>query len=294
MIVLLEDPEHLPPGASADDLRRSAEAARIVGWRVFTLPPEERGVPLEDALAYLTRQEPPVPGVFLGFIPDLDRYRELYAGAAGRGILLPNDPEQHRRAMELDRALPALGELTPETVVVRAVEESDAAGETVGYPVFVKGALRSDKEEGWEACVARDPGALRERVARLLARPGRTRGAVLVRRLVPLRHVRTSGKGFPVGREYRVFVLAGEVLAHGYYWDGEDPLAALAPDEEAAVHALASETARRLDVPYLAVDVGQAEDGRWLVVEVNDPQCAGLSQVPPLVLWHRLRERLAS
>jgi hypothetical protein len=51
-----------------------------------------------------------------------------------------------------------------------------------------------------------------------------------------------------------------------------------------------AEAARRLGVPYLTVDIGQVENGQWIVIEVGDAQFAGLSQVSPLKLWSRLKE----
>jgi hypothetical protein len=49
---------------------------------------------------------------------------------------------------------------------------------------------------------------------------------------------------------------------------------------------LAREAARRLEVPYVAVDVGQLEGGSWIVIETGDPQFSGVSTIPLLRLWH--------
>jgi hypothetical protein len=107
--------------------------------------------------------------------------------------------------------------------------------------------------------------------------------------LVRLRHSRTSPEGFPFGREYRVFVYRETVLTWGYYWEGEDPLRTLSSAEEAEVLQLAREASRRVGVPYLAVDVGQCEDGRWLVIETGDAQFSGITQASPFALWNHLR-----
>jgi hypothetical protein len=116
----------------------------------------------------------------------------------------------------------------------------------------------------------------------------RSRGRVILRRLVRLRHARTSDQGFPLGREYRVFLHEGRPLEYGYYWEGDDPLCWLSAAEETDVLELAATAAGRLGVPYLAVDVGQTEDGDWIVIEPGDGQFAGLSAVEPLRLWNKL------
>jgi hypothetical protein len=116
----------------------------------------------------------------------------------------------------------------------------------------------------------------------------RSRGKVILRELVQLRHTRSSGLGFPLGREFRLFLYKGEVLAFGYYWEGDDPLRQRSSLEEHDMLTIAKEAARRVPTPYLAVDVGQLEDGRWIVIEVGDAQFCGASQVSLWALWNKL------
>ena len=115
-----------------------------------------------------------------------------------------------------------------------------------------------------------------------------------MRRLVKLRHSRASAEGFPFGREYRAFVYHQQIVGLGYYWEGDDPLKALTEDEEQQVRALASEAARRLAVPYVAIDIGQVVSGEWIVIESGDAQFSGVSQIPLLTLWHNLRSAVHS
>jgi hypothetical protein len=79
-------------------------------------------------------------------------------------------------------------------------------------------------------------------------------------------------------------------VTYGYYWDGDDPLRRLAPAEERAVLGLALEGARRLEVPYVTIDVGQTEAGDWLIIESGDAQFAGIGQGSLFQLWQRLAE----
>ena len=76
--------------------------------------------------------------------------------------------------------------------------------------------------------------------------------------------------------------------------EGEDELAALDPSEREQVSGLALEAFRRLDVPYLTVDIGQTRQGNWIVIEVGDGQFSGLSQIPVHQLWARLTEAVRS
>ncbi|MBW3634894.1 MAG: ATP-grasp domain-containing protein [Armatimonadetes bacterium] len=87
-------------------------------------------------------------------------------------------------------------------------------------------------------------------------------------------------------------MLDGEVLACSYYWQGDDPLATLSVQEQRGVENLAQLAARRLAARYVAIDVGQLENGAWVVIESGGPQFSGFSQIAPLKFWHRLQDAL--
>lgn len=253
MIVLSEAPEQVSPNASARKIAAITRVADLLGFRVYTIPPTfERCGSAENALAHIPCQDTMVTALWVGYIPTPERYAAIYTAALAKGIRLPNTPTQHRTAMEFDQFYPLLEGLTPRSVIIRAVSECAAAGDALGYPVFVKGVVQSRK--------------VKRLAANLFELDNRTRG--------------------------RVVVYDGRILAHGYYWDGEDPLGVLSTEEEATVAALVKRGAERLNAPYVAIDVGQVESGAWTIIEVGDGQFAGHSQIPLLELWNRLREAM--
>jgi hypothetical protein len=253
LIVLAEAPEQLEQSASSRDIAAMTEAARIAGARIYTIPPDfSRCEHAEGALWHVPEQAAEVRGVWIGFIPSPDRYREIYDAALRRRIVLVNSPDEHLTAQEFDRAYPRLGELTPDSLIISSVDQCAGAIAKLGTPVFVKGAVQSRKAKGWKACVAESESELRTLTEQLLALDNRSRGRVVVRKLVQLRASRTSAEGFPFGREYRVFVLDRKTVGWGYYWEGEDTLKALSAPEQRTVLALAEEASRRLAVPSSA------------------------------------------
>jgi len=289
MIVFTEFSPQLAPSASADDLRKATEAAKLTGCRVYHIPPDfEQCETAENALAFVPAQERETLAVWVGYIPTPERYAAVYAAALDKGVRLLNSPEEHLDAQEFDRAYPRLAGLTPASVIVTREDQCGGAARLLGLPVFVKGAVQSRKSRGWRACVAETTDDLRLLCGHLLDLENRSRGRVVVRELVKLRHSRVSAQGFPLGREYRVFLCRGEVFGYGYYWEGDDPLKALTACEERAVLALATEAAERVGTPYIAVDIGQQENGEWIVIETGDAQFSGVSQTPLLALWSRL------
>ena len=291
MILLAEAPELLPPSSSRDDIARSLETARIAGAKIYTIAPDfSQCETAENALWHIPMQTKPTPAVWLGYIPDAARYRAIYDAASLKNIRLFNALDQHTRAQEFDVAYPHLQDLTPRSLILHAPADCQMAAREIGFPMFLKGAVQSRKARGWRACVAHNEAELNELAAHLWNLENRSRGRVVARELVALRHARTHDD-FPLGREYRVFVLHAEILSLGYYWPGADPLAALSHVEEQAVRELAICAAKRLQVPYIAVDIGQLESGEWIVIEVGDAQFAGLSCNSPLGLWNGLLQK---
>lgn len=293
MIVFSEAGPHLPPSASLRDITAMTEAARLIGAQVVAIPDDFATCGgAERALEWAPKRSSPAPALWIGYIPSPERYRALYLAAISKNGVLVNSPEQHLDAQEMDRSLPLLGELTPDTVFITSPEQVHEAVKSLGFPIFVKGAVQSRKSRGWQACVADNPEHLERLCAALFSLEARSRGRVALRKLVRLRHARIGPGRFPFGREFRFFVLEGEILAGGYYWEGDDPLASLTVPETVEVHALVREAARRVATPYLTVDVGQDEAGKWWVIETGDGQFSGLSQTPRLELWSQLQVRL--
>ncbi len=293
MIVFSEAEAYPATSINGRELRALTEAARLYGCRVYHIPADFSVCETaENALAYVQHYDPPVFGIWIGYIPSVERYTAIYEAALAKGVRLVNTPDEYQTAMEFDRFYPLLGELTPESIVVQRAGDVAAAGERIGYPVFVKGAVKSNKEQGWSACVAQDADELRAHTEQLLAREQRSRGRVIVRRLVRLRQSGVAPGGFPLGREYRAFVYRGQVLIYGYYWDeAADPFLLTIEDQQ-QLGELASRAAQRVGTPFIAVDLGQQEDGTWIVIEVGDGQFSGLSHVPVLELWSRLTDAI--
>jgi len=127
MIILSETSDRPYPTPSARDTAALTEAARLVGCRVIHIPPTfDQCGSAAGALAHVAVQEGPTPAVWVGFIPSPDRYTAIYEAALAKRIRLLNDPDQFRLAMEFDRFYPLLGDLTPESAVVRDVDEGFA------------------------------------------------------------------------------------------------------------------------------------------------------------------------
>ena len=58
--------------------------------------------------------------------------------------------------------------------------------------------------------------------------------------------------------------------------------------ERASGLSVAGEAARRVNAPFLVVDIAQTETGKWIVIECNDGQESGYAGVSPFGLWQKI------
>lgn len=273
---------------SSRDLQQMTQTAQTLGCRVYHIPGDFSDCnDAHGALCYVPQQENPTPAICIGYIPTLNYYSEIYNAAQEKNIYLINSPGEYEIAEHFHLYYPSIEDLTPRSYFIHDINVVNEQEFT--FPVFVKGSVLSLKSQGIASCIAHDKQQLHNIVEKLFAKYAkRTVGTVIVREYAKLRHVRKSSQGFPFGREYRVFLYKGDVLAYGYYWDGEDELAQLSSHEEQYVLQLAQKVAQRITTPYIAVDIGQLETHEWIVIEVGDGQYCGATHVPLFKLWNQL------
>ncbi|QLE42764.1 hypothetical protein FD723_21545 [Nostoc sp. C052] len=207
MIVLSESTEQIEASASASENKLMTEAAQLLGCQVYHIPRDfERCSTAENALWHIPNYPTITAGIWIGYIPELEHYKAIYHAALNKGIKLLNTPLEHQTALEFDLFYPHLKGLTPDSLVITSTTECIEAGELLGFPLFVKGAVQSRKMQGWESCVANNHEELVKLTELLLKLKYGSRGRVIVRKLVKLRHKCLAPNGFPMGREFRCFI----------------------------------------------------------------------------------------
>src|SRR5262245_49707756 len=123
LVVLGEESTH-KTSVNAQEMRVILEAAKLFGCRIYFIPADFSECETADnALAYVSEFEPPVLGIWVGYIPTIDRYTAIYEAAQRKGINLINSPAQHRTAMEFDHFYPLLGDITPKSAIVESLSD---------------------------------------------------------------------------------------------------------------------------------------------------------------------------
>lgn len=101
--------------------------------------------------------------------------------------------------------------------------------------------------------------------------------------------------GPPVTNEWRFFICDGRVLSGGFYWSGhvEQIIEKYGKIERPPESIITDVICRVADnIRFYVVDVAQLEDGSWIVVELNDGQMSGLSEVNADELYSNLKRVL--
>jgi hypothetical protein len=222
----------------------------------------------------------------VGAIPD---YADFYDECKKVGVSLINSPEEHLRASQLDCWYPMLSDLTPKSVCFKGRPTLEEIKAQFDWPVFMKGARQTSRHQRKLSIIENDNDFL-EAMKCYADDPILGWQDVVCREFVPLRRLNddeASAGEMPRRFEFRTFWWKGQLAGAGHYW-WEGPPYKWTSNEQAAGLAVAREAARRVDVPFLVVDIAQMEAGRWIVIECNDGQESGYAGVSPLGLWRNI------
>lgn len=166
------------------------------------------------------------------------------------------------------------------------------------HPFVVKGRANSRKQE-WSTKMFAPNFAKAVQIAADLMSDGLIgQQGIIARQFIPLETFETAISGLPFANEWRCFYLAGERVAHGYYWGSIDdwaPVDHALDDFLKNGLPLADRIARRAcqRIPFCAIDVAKTKDGRWVLVEINDGDMSGLNgTIDPISLYQGIKNIL--
>jgi len=220
-----------------------------------------------------------------------EHYAELFDALLRKGVRLINDPAAYRTCHELPSTYAWIAAHTPATVWIAREQIADtdaimAALRPFGdRPVILKDFVKSLAHAWAEACfipAASDRATVERVVARFLALRGDDlQGGLVFRAYEPFAQAAAPVSSRPVVREYRRYVLNGQVIETVLYWDGADGHAPLPPAQ------LFADVLVQLPSRFFTIDVAEREDGVWRIVELGDGQVAGLLPLIDLNRFYR-------
>lgn len=236
----------------------------------------------------------PKNSLVVGRYSVLPFYKELSGDVFYRDSELVNSWLQHSYIADLGSWYEDLKEFTFYTIPHRELcWQPDR-----GYQWVVKGQTNSRKDK-WRTKMFAENNRQATEVALELMDDGLICDQkIYCRKYEKLRTYLHGINGQPITEEYRFFMYRTTVLASGFYWASHTadvldlgipmPNPDVVPREFLAqVACIVSQKAN-----FYVMDIARREDGSWVLVELNDGQMSGLSEIDPDELYRNLRKAL--
>jgi hypothetical protein len=232
------------------------------------------------------RVKVPLNSFVVGRYSVLPFYKELDRDLIDRQSRLVNSYSEHCWIADLQQWYPYFEDLTPKTWFSLQEAMADDG------PFVLKGATNSKKFEWDTHMYAADKSKLAGVYSRLNDDSLVGSQAICIRKYVPLKNFGTAIRGLPITNEHRTFFLDGKVMASGYYWSSHTDL--IPAEFDKPPKEFLEEIGSRLRARFVVADVAQTESGDWILIELNDGQMSGLSEVDPHELYSNLAKALDS
>lgn len=216
-------------------------------------------------------------------------YKELEEDVLYNGAKLINSYTQHRYAADIEQWYDDLKGLTPQTWYARDLYKLPDEG-----PYVLKGETNS-KKNWWSTMMYAETKKDAINVHSKLTADGLIGDQeIYVRQYVPLVKYYTGLQGQPITKEFRFFYCYGQMLSGAYYWSNYAEEFDSLPDPAEVPAKFLTEVVERIKdkINFFVVDVAQAEDGSWIVIELNDGQMSGISENNPEILYKNLAKIL--
>lgn len=159
-------------------------------------------------------------------------------------------------------------------------------------PVVIKGETNSKKAYWNTMMFAADREDAIEVASRLRKDEFISQQQLIVREYVPLKTFEIGINGMRFTNEWRFFFMGNKILSYGYYWVGAENAEEInnkGPTIDAINFAIKAANKIEEYVKFFVLDIAETEDGKWILVEVNDAQMSGLSMNDPDILYKNLQ-----
>ena len=117
---------------------------------------------------------------------------------------------------------------------------------------------------------------------------------IIYRKYVPLKTFEYGINGLPFSNEWRFFFLKNKLLSYGYYWTCAEKAETYKISQEGLDFAQKISNLINSEnyATFYVLDIAEKAEGGWILVEVNDGQCSGLSMNNASVLYGKIKEEI--
>ncbi len=213
--------------------------------------------------------------------------KELCEDISHVGATSINTFRQHCYVADIRNWYYDLGDLTPRTWF--ALDQIPEEG-----PFVLKGATNSKKLLWNTHMFAKNKSEAGQIHTRLSQDSTIGVQPIYIRQYVPLKTLMFGLNDLPISEEYRFFVLDGKVIASGFYWSShaEDIAVPVSPSNipESFIQKVIDAVGDK--IRFWVFDAALTLSGEPILIELNDGQQSGLSEIDPNIFYKNLKQAL--
>lgn len=216
----------------------------------------------------------------------IEDYEGVNTAVEDIGMKLLVSNEEHIACSTIERWHPIIEEKTPYTKIYEELPQIDEVLKDFSFPFFVKGNRQTNYHKKSQ-CIIESTQQYKKLCEGWKQDKILSWQKVAIREYIPLKEIDSVSypDSVPISYEFRFFYFEGNCMAYGPYWDIGHKYK-LSEDELPEVLKLTDWAAKRLGVPFPAIDVAKTAAGEWIIIEINDAQESGFVGVNPIKLWN--------
>lgn len=238
----------------------------------------------EYFITHEQRSKVPYAHKVIGRYSVLPYYKELENDLKEINCSLINTYKQHKWIANFEW-YDFLKQFTPESWTDHNISE---ASKNISF--IVKGATNSKKHQWNTKCFAQNRiEALR--IAGELKQDSLIGSQeIIYRKYIPLETYEIGINDIPFTNEWRFFFYEDKLVTYGYYWSIASKIPGKIENEGLRfAEYLAKYISSRNLATFYVLDIAKTEDGNWILIEINDGQCSGLSCCDTNVFYKNLK-----
>lgn len=217
-------------------------------------------------------------------------YEKEFQEKQEQDVNLINSPSQHLLASELSEWYEHIQDHTPYSICVDEFPEIEEIESKFGWPVFIKGSRQTNRHSP-ELSIAKNANEYVLIQEKYKNDPILHWQKIAIRKFVELSPLNDSVPGkVQASREYRTFWWHEKLVGWGCYWFQVTKYSD--SDIEVGLE-IAKQAAKKLKVPFIAIDIAKTNSGKWIIIECNDAQESGYAGVSPKVLWDNILNEIS-
>ena len=223
----------------------------------------------------------------IGAISDFEKIR-YEVEQTGNRLLYSYD--NYLNATDFERWYPLIADKTPRSIVYEMFPTLKNVLQDFSFPFFIKGNRQTNRHQ-------RKLSIIENKEMFDTAREYWERDKILhwqkvvIREYVPLQLIDDMSfpDMIPISYEFRVFFWKKNLVGLAPYWTMVPDYSPKPSNPDISyISTLALDVSKKIDTPFLVVDVAKTINGDWIVIEVNDGQESGYARNNPTTLWRKI------